>query len=473
MLVITIVFVLAAQPGLSIAESAYFNNFEINDIKDGTAKLKWSSIGEPTKAIVYYGEDAEKLLKSIGYGAFDYNHEVTLTGLQADRTYYYKITALNQFQKKTDSFVQTFSTTGMKDTIFPEITDYNVIQTIKDAALINWTTNERTRAEIHFGYNEYELNLRAGYGAFDKYHELILYQLYPDTKYYVKIIAEDIGGNKTISFLNFKTGGPIDRAVEIKIYDIEPTDFDPSLVSTDRVTVKWKTNLASRSRLHYGSESGIYDQHMEVTVNKRDLNHQISITGLESDKIYYYTIEVFDGLHGRGKWTDELTFRTAISQPYGPQIKTEEKKAQVEYFDSDSDGLSDGIELELGTDPFVFDTDGDGYGDGNEMRYGYDPLIPGSTQESRLQASRYFRPKLSDGYEAERRNELGRFIEKQIGKTRVSDKNWQTLINAYIYGRYPGVAITQAIRFGGKTVHPSIGWTAWRNSAQYREYIDR
>jgi len=42
--------------------------------------------------------------------------------------------------------------------------------------------------------------------------------------------------------------------------------------------------------------------------------------------------------------------------------------------DSDTDGLSDVEEEELGTDPYVFDTDNDGYGDGDEVREGSDPL---------------------------------------------------------------------------------------------------
>lgn len=41
--------------------------------------------------------------------------------------------------------------------------------------------------------------------------------------------------------------------------------------------------------------------------------------------------------------------------------------------DSDGDGLSDGLEGELGTDPDVADTDGDGLADGDEVELGLDP----------------------------------------------------------------------------------------------------
>jgi hypothetical protein len=42
--------------------------------------------------------------------------------------------------------------------------------------------------------------------------------------------------------------------------------------------------------------------------------------------------------------------------------------------DSDGDGLPDGLEVAIGTDPFNSDTDGDGYLDGEEVANGYNPL---------------------------------------------------------------------------------------------------
>ena len=229
-----------------------------------------------------------------------------------------------------------------------------------------------------------------------------------------------------------------------------------------------ENKLTAKSRLHLGTSQGKYDKRVDVSVDKRALDHQITLTDLESNKTYYYKIEVFESLYNKSGRTEEMTFTTSASEPYGPQVKEPENKA-ADFFDTDQDGLSDSYDLEIGTDPFLFDSDGDSYGDGNEMRHGYDPLIPGSTQETRLQPERYYRPKLSGAYEEQKIKELKAFIHRQIGYTMVSDRSWKILTNAYIYGKYPGVAITQAMRFGGKTVHPTISWSAWRNSSQYIE----
>lgn len=51
------------------------------------------------------------------------------------------------------------------------------------------------------------------------------------------------------------------------------------------------------------------------------------------------------------------------------------KPAQAEILDSDNDGLSDQIEINLyHSDPQLADTDGDGFLDGQEINYGYSPL---------------------------------------------------------------------------------------------------
>ncbi|TAK04947.1 hypothetical protein EPO33_03035 [Patescibacteria group bacterium] len=45
--------------------------------------------------------------------------------------------------------------------------------------------------------------------------------------------------------------------------------------------------------------------------------------------------------------------------------------------DEDGDGLTNGQEIEMGTDPLNADTDGDGFSDGEEVKNGYNPLGPG------------------------------------------------------------------------------------------------
>lgn len=49
--------------------------------------------------------------------------------------------------------------------------------------------------------------------------------------------------------------------------------------------------------------------------------------------------------------------------------------------DSDGDGIGDGEELDAGTDPTLSDTDGDGLSDSEESEFGTDPLAEDSDED--------------------------------------------------------------------------------------------
>ncbi|PIW95819.1 hypothetical protein COZ84_01420 [Candidatus Kuenenbacteria bacterium CG_4_8_14_3_um_filter_39_15] len=469
LLIIAILF--ASMSYLTIATAqVYIYNVEVFDMQNGSVKIYWETV-EPTQARVYLGESSNNLDKFYFYSQFDSAHVVTFMGLQKDVTYYFKIVAVNKAGGIMESFLQTFSTKNMIDTVAPEFSNAQVTQTTKDAAAVSWTTNEETKAEIFYGTREYDLNKKAGYGSYNKYHEIFLYNLTPETYYFVKIIAEDRGKNKQISFLNFKTAKGLDKNTALKIYQIEPANFDGELVHQNKVTLKWKTNFVAKSKIHYGLESGKYNKHADVLKDSHALEYEFTIEALEPNVTYYYKIEVYDSFYGKKVESGELTFTTSAFSAPTPQIK--DIQAGSEYFDSDNDGLSDIYEYEIGTDPLKQDSDGDGYNDGNEMKHGWDPNVFGSTAGARLQAANYYLPKRNYQYRVEKDRELRIYVNNRLGSPYVASKNWRILSDAYIYGGYPAEAIVTAIKHGGKTVHPTIPWSVWKKTSVYQQYINR
>lgn len=87
----------------------------------------------------------------------------------------------------------------------------------------------------------------------------------------------------------------------------------------------------------------------------------------------------------------------------------------------------------------------------------------------------YNKSRLSLDYESAKAKELKTNLEKYFGQglIPVSAPNWPTLVSAYVYGEYPVQAIVQAIRFGGKTVHPSIPYKFWQETDTYKEFINK
>ena len=86
----------------------------------------------------------------------------------------------------------------------------------------------------------------------------------------------------------------------------------------------------------------------------------------------------------------------------------------------------------------------------------------------------YNKPRLKSlAQEQNRAKNLKQELEKYYskGKIPVHKKHWHTIVNSYIYGNYPIQAIIQAIKYGGKTVHPNIPFSAWQRAEDYLLFI--
>lgn len=66
-------------------------------------------------------------------------------------------------------------------------------------------------------------------------------------------------------------------------------------------------------------------------------------------------------------------------------------------------------------------------------------------------------------------------LEKYFGAGQIPGRgeSWDTLTQAYLYGGYSVQSIVQAIRYGGKTVHPMFSFNLWQTSADYQNYINK
>ena len=87
----------------------------------------------------------------------------------------------------------------------------------------------------------------------------------------------------------------------------------------------------------------------------------------------------------------------------------------------------------------------------------------------------YDKQRMSLAEEEQKAQELKSQLEKYFGQGLIplSKENWPTIVNAYIYGEYPIQAIVQAIRFGGRTVHPFIPYRLWKETRDYKDYINK
>ncbi|MDD4607174.1 MAG: hypothetical protein PHS07_02445 [Patescibacteria group bacterium] len=468
-LILIIVLSLIAPLRIVQAQEVDISQIEIYDLKDGTARIKWSTLSNPTRGIVYYGLNREHLDKWVGYSLYEIRHESVMTGLEKNQTYYFKILAFNRLQEQTESFIQAFSTKDMIDTIDPKIEKAEVLQTTNDAIALYWKTNEPTKATIYYGIDNVdslatEINYKkTGYNKYHQEHVLFIYKLGRNQAYRVKIEALDEAGNKSFHVLRCRTQiSTVDYSI-LQIKDLTPLDPDGTKITNTKATLDWRTNLISKSKISYGTQPGKNGQTLDVVKDSQELEHAITLIDLEPDTKYYYKINIYDALYGRKLTTDEMSFTTKPT-PVNPV--TAQPTSQL--VDTDGDGLIDSYEIEIGTDPNNADTDRDGYPDGHEIKYGYSPKGP-----DKLQAQNYFKPTYAQATIDNKKDELEYLLNQNIGEYNLTDNNYQVLLRAYMYGGYPIEAIVKALRFGGKTVHPAISWQTWQHSLDYQTVMNR
>ena len=441
------------------------NNVQIDNIINGQADVTWHT-DEAARSVIYFGKDSTNLTRVVSSSLYKNYHRLQLTVLEPNTTYYYKIVVFNREGEASETFVQNFPTGNMIDTIRPKFIDAEVVQVTGDSVSLYWTTNEPTIARIHYGYDSDLPKTVVGYGAYHEEHEMTVYHLTPNERFNLQIEAIDKHGNtRTSKTFLFNTHGTTITEATLNIRDLEPLSFDSELIKNNKVTIKFKTNLITRSRIYYGPAPSVYTGHEFINNDRRSTRHEVTLRDLEPNTTYYYIIDLYYGLYNRALRSQEYSFTTQANQEsyvLGTKIVSDD-------IDTDGDGLSDNYEIKIGTNPLDSDTDGDGYPDGTEIRYGYDPNGPGKLPTKLI----YNKPRISNTIEQMRAVELKRLLEARLGQLRLDREDWFTVVNAYIYGEYPVDAIAQSVRFGGKTVHPSIGWSAWKNTTDYQNYINR
>lgn len=448
------------------------------DPNDNSATIIWSTNYETT------GHFDFGLTNALGSWLNDTNldnyHETTLGGLLANQTYYFKLTATAADGRTVVSDVYNFKTANENDTTPPAVTSVHTSFVTGNTATFVWTTNESSNSCVYYGPALNNLNKSKCNGSRVTIHDLTVFNLTKETFYYYKISSKDKSNNIQYSVIyNFVTNPEDDGIIpNLVIYELSPFNSTYAQDSAS-VNIKVKANRPVEGNIRYGTRSGHYNK--KVYFNRpRSVEQEKNITGLEFNKTYYFKVYLKDVLN-KTLTTPEYSFKTlpqnllttqgATTLPSSQQILNINNPAQ----DFDQDGLTNAQEQQYNTDPIKADTDGDGYIDGVEAVHGYNPNGPGRLPTIPVANFAYSQPRLSSPQaEANLADQLQEELTELFnGPIPVTAGGWPTLVNSYIYGGYPAYAIYKAIIWSGKTVHPTISWSAWKNSADYLEYINK
>jgi hypothetical protein len=174
------------------------SNIQASSITDTTAVITWTT-DELSDSEVQYGATAGSYPLSRNSTNLVTSHSVTLTGLNDDTTYYFRVGSSDgSGNGPTMSNELSFTTDPTPDTTAPNISNVQVTSITETTAIVSWTTNEPSDSEVQY---DSVSRLWGSYpwGENDDTlvtsHSITLTGLEADTTYYFRVGSTDGSGN--------------------------------------------------------------------------------------------------------------------------------------------------------------------------------------------------------------------------------------------------------------------------------------
>ncbi|MEW6324489.1 MAG: fibronectin type III domain-containing protein, partial [Nitrospirota bacterium] len=162
------------------------------------------------------------------------SHSQTLSGLQANTLYHYRVKSRDAAGNLATSGDLTFTTSAVPDTTGPVISNVAAGNVTSSGAAITWTTNEAATSLVEYGTT-------TAYGASTALgatlvtgHSRTLGGLQPNTLYHYRVRSADAAGNESVSSdRTFTTGAAPDST--------PPGDVEhfTAIGGDRRVTLSW------------------------------------------------------------------------------------------------------------------------------------------------------------------------------------------------------------------------------------------
>ncbi|CAD6197354.1 unnamed protein product [Caenorhabditis auriculariae] len=189
----------------------------------------------------------------------------------------------------------------------------------RDAILVKWSASDRPNGQI-LGYRvrytsaDPELSLDQWKKHETKADELMatLYELEPDTKYFIRVTARNSKGESPVSNLvtvSTKQGIPG-----------QPTRLKASALDSRRIQLTWDKPLFSTPITGYTIRYNTSDGEKELTLTPPLEKHVVS--GLLPDRFYAFRVAAISA-RGEGEFTEPVSEKTIASIPLAAPIVTD------------------------------------------------------------------------------------------------------------------------------------------------------
>lgn len=208
-----------ATLGLEDKTAPVLSNLQTKDVKAKSATIAWSA-DETTDGTVEFGEVQDNLTSKAYTSAVGITHNVKLTSLKPETTYYYKVIAKDASGNETKTEVKSLVTVSAAP---PKIFNVKVSSITDKEALLTWETDKDTQGSV--------LLLKAGeskpkqldYNKVAKKHNVKLAGLVANTAYQAALYSLDQSNDETSrEVTTFKTIGKTKAAVKKAVKKVAP-----------------------------------------------------------------------------------------------------------------------------------------------------------------------------------------------------------------------------------------------------------
>ncbi len=230
------------------------------------------------------------------------SHSQTLSGLQANTTYHFRVKSRDAAGNLATSPDYTFTTQTPTDTVPPVIEGVTATNVTHSSATIVWTTNEAADSQVEYGVTSSYGNITTRNLNLVGTHTKALSGLIPETIYHYRVLSRDAAGNVAASGgFTFTTLADNDTTPPVI------SGVASSNVTGNSARISWTTSEPADTQVDYGTTT-FYGN--STSLNPAlTTSHAQTLTGLTAKTTYHYRVRSRDE-PGNQAVSDDFIFRT-------------------------------------------------------------------------------------------------------------------------------------------------------------------
>jgi phosphodiesterase/alkaline phosphatase D-like protein len=337
----------------------------VNGITNSAATIRWRTDITADGVVELRPDEAvglDTIPRVFALSDLSTEHIIVLTELLDSTNYQYTVSSTSPagLTQRMEGF--EFRTLAVVDTLPPQIISGPlVVNRDEQSGTIQWHTDEPASSFVRFGVDSLNQTELHGDAAPVGEHVVVLSNLESDTRYWYRVESVDLSGNLREGLLkSFATRAGAD--VFPPVVQTGPIAVG---VTSDQAIIQWTTDEPAVSRVEFGLDTVATSRFVEFP--DQVTGHDIRLTNLVADTLYYYRIRSADAA-GNQLFGQLKNFRTDAAAdtlaPYiqaGPLVTSKTASGAVIEWSTDEE-----------SDSFVDYLGGDGVqqtvGDAGKMR---------------------------------------------------------------------------------------------------------